>query len=75
MHGRRYPIWSANTFRKYGDNLWNAYEGFGFTQLNEFILTHGRHDPKWMNSSDGWHFHGSQKQMECVVLLNMICND
>jgi hypothetical protein len=50
------------------------YSQLGFTLLDEHLLTSGRYD-FYSAASDGWHFTGTKRQMEVVILFNMICND
>ncbi len=50
------------------------YTSMGFSVLEEYLMTSGRYD-FYDTESDGWHFSGTKKQMEVVVLFNMICNN
>ena len=45
---------------------------FYFDELDEYQLTNGRLESHRSNA-DGWHFGGTQKQMEIIVLFNVIC--
>lgn len=73
-HGRHTGSFIGNSFRRISDHLKHMYAGLNFTELDEFQLTAGRFDIH-NKHSDGWHFGGTGRQMEVVVLMNMICNE
>ena len=43
---------------------------FGFQELDEWLLT----APMLERGGDGWHFAGTVRRMESLILVNMICN-
>lgn len=75
LHGMREPSFIGNNFRQNNEMLRQMYGGLGFAELDEFLLTAGRIDTSSQQDTDGWHFKGSTKQMEAIVLFNMICNN
>lgn len=75
LHGMRNAWFIGNNFRQNNEMLRQMYSGLGFVELDEFLLTTGRFDTSTNTETDGWHFGGSTKQMEAVMLFNMICND
>lgn len=75
LHGMRNSWFTSNLFRTSNDILSDMYSNLGFHELDEYSLTMGRIDATESENSDGWHFGGTAKQMEAVVLFNMLCND
>eukprot|EP01041_Mallomonas_annulata_P003095 gene3095-6077_t len=76
LHGRKGGgSWSADLIRRNSEQLRRQFvDDLGFVELDEFIITVGRID-NYGDRNDGWHFFGTMKQMEAVILINMICND
>ena len=74
VHGRRGGSFVGNMMRRFSHYLREMYGSLGFAELDEFQLTAGRFDT-YNRHSDGWHFGGTPRQMEAIVLFNMICND
>jgi len=75
MQGRRNPHWVANVFRQSSEFLRRNYSELGFEHLNEYVLSRGRYPHTYKINSDGWHIGGTTRQMEVIVLMNMLCND
>lgn len=73
LHGYRTPGFVGGNFRQDSTILKKMYEKMGFGELDEFLLTSGRVDAS--AGADGWHFFGSTRHMDAVVLFNMLCND
>lgn len=49
-------------------------EEVGFVELDEYLLTMGRQEIQNPHF-DGFHFMNGARQMEVIVLMNMICNE
>lgn len=75
MQGRRNPHWVANAFRQSSEFLRRNYSELGFGHLDEYLLSRGRYPHTYKSFSDGWHIEGTTRQMEVIVLMNMLCND
>lgn len=75
MQGRRNPHWVANAFRQSSEFLRRNYSELGFEHLDEYLLSRGRYPHNYKSFSDGWHVGGTTRQMEVIVLMNMLCND
>lgn len=55
-------------------NLRSESDYFTFSELDEFQLTNGRY-ASFDSTSDGWHFSGTTRYMEVIVLFNIICKE
>ena len=90
LHGRRNHgidcAYSGNIFRECSTIMRNRYVKWQelarknglpirFKELDEYQVTQGRLE-SYRNDADGWHFHleSTQRQMEIVILFNIICN-
>ena len=65
--------WCGECMRRNSEKMRRAFSELGFAELNEWEITRGRLSSYGRN--DGWHFYGSMKQMDSVLLFNMLCND
>jgi hypothetical protein len=75
MHGKRDNSFLSNIFRQDSSLLKNFYtDEMDFMELDEFLLSMAKFE-NYTPNSDGWHTMGALRQMEIVVLMNMICND
>jgi hypothetical protein len=79
LHGKREQVsdgtYSSNLYVQNAEILRKFYVNeLGFSLLDEYLVTSGRYD-FFKPQSDGWHFKGTKKQMEVIMLFNMICND
>ena len=74
MQGLRNPFldfWTNENFAHHNAILSYYYiDIFNFYELNEYLLTSGK-----LDYTDGWHFSGPSKQMEAMIVLNIICNN
>lgn len=74
MQGMRNPyldFWTNENFAHHSAVVSHYYiDILGFFDLNEYLLTSGK-----LDYTDGWHFSGPAKQMESVIVLNIICNN
>ncbi len=61
-------------FRTNSEYLRKEYAKLGFSELDEYLITEGRWDD-YNPNADGWHFVGTKKRMESVILVNMVCSD
>ena len=70
-HGRKRKNFNAEKFRQSSTVLRRAFvNGFGFMELDGWMLTAGLIE----KGGDGWHFSGTVKQMQSIILINMICS-
>lgn len=70
-HGQRLPSFISEGFRQANTLLRGVLvKKHGFQELDEWLLTAGMLE----TGGDGWHFKGTVKRMESIVLINMICN-
>jgi hypothetical protein len=74
LHGRRTNSFNGNIIREASHYAKERYGTLGFVELEEYLITAGRYD-LYNKHSDGWHFMGTARQMEVVILFNMICNE
>lgn len=75
LHGKKGNSFYSNTIREDSTILHHMYvDELKFLVLDEFLLSAGKFD-NYTEKSDGWHTAGSVRQMEAVVLMNMLCND
>lgn len=75
LHGKKGNTFYSNTIREDSNILHHMYVNeLKFLVLDEFLLSTGKFD-NYTEKSDGWHTMGSVRQMEAVVLMNMLCND
>lgn len=91
LHGRRNHgldcAYSGNIFRECSTIMRNRYSKWQdlarqnnlpirFKELDEYQITQGRLE-SYRNDADGWHFHleSTQRQMEIVILFNIICSN
>ena len=72
MHGKREERFQGNKMRRNSAMIRDVFsKELGFSVVHEYILMEGRFD----NQSDGWHFFGTGRLMESIIVFNMICNN
>lgn len=70
--GKRAEKFQGNKVRRNSAMIRDVFsKELGFSVIHEYTLMAGRFD----NQSDGWHFFGTGRLMESVIVFNMICND
>ena len=70
-HGQRRVYFFGETYRRANQVLRSVLvDELGFRELDEWRLT----TPMLETYGDGWHFGGTVRKMETVILVNMICN-
>ncbi len=73
LHGRRTNSFNDNIIRQASNYAKERYGTLGFVELEEYPITAGRYD-LYNKYTDGWHFMGTARQMEAIILFNIICN-
>jgi hypothetical protein len=75
LQGRRENYFYGNVFRMASQFLKEMYiDALGFMELDEFLLSMAKFE-NYTGWADGWHTMGTIRQMEVVVMINMVCND
>lgn len=75
LHGKKDSNFIGNVFREDSSLVRDMYVNqLDFMELDEFLLSMAKYD-NYTHKSDGWNVLGTVRQMETVVLFNMICND
>lgn len=75
LHGAKGGQLNSDQIRTLSEALRRSYvDDLGFKILDEHILTAGRVDT-YRHRNDAWHFFGTMRQMESVMMFNVICND
>lgn len=75
FHGAKGGQINSDQVRTLSEALRHEYvDNMGFIPLDEYLLTAGRVDT-YRHRNDAWHFFGTMRQMESVMMFNVICND
>lgn len=70
-HGPAAEKWNSNEIRQ-KNAQWEEYlvNTLGFQILDEYSLSAGRYEHR----SQGWELENSVRQMEAMIVINMLCN-